>query len=73
MYAMIMRVSIWLIRRAGSLVYLAGSMREATPYLIAIFTNLRENKKTTQKSEYYNLRTKAVFNKVLINETIMLK
>ena len=38
-----MRVPLWPIRRAGSWGYLAGSWREATPNVINILINIREN------------------------------
>ena len=38
-----MRVPLWPIRRAGSWGYLAGSWREATPNVIIILIDIREN------------------------------
>ena len=40
-----MRVPFWPIRRTGSWGYLAGSWREATPNVIIILINVRENEK----------------------------
>ena len=38
-----MRVPLWLIRRAGSRVYLTGSWSEATPHYFVTSIDIRDN------------------------------